>query len=230
MRFLIAHLLILFCFVVSAKWVFPYLAHEAVRQQTQIGKDYEVLYLPKASALKALSFGFQNALADTLWFRTVSYFGKHYKEDQKYEWLAHMCELVVALDPKAAHVYEFGALMLTWEADRPAEAIALLDKAIAEDATQWRPYYLRGFTRYYFMDDNVGAAQDFEIAARLPDAPVFLAGLAAKKLQKSSENPAAAVQFLAEMIRNTQDPSARRVLGKKLRKMLAKMPTQGGSQ
>ena len=64
-----------------------------------------------------MALGWRNALADVLWFRTISYFGAHYRSDHTYPWLASMCDLVTDLDPRAEHVYRFAGVILPWEAE-----------------------------------------------------------------------------------------------------------------
>lgn len=182
------------------------------RAAMPLPESAEVLYLPNGDGLRAMSFGYQNALANLLWFNTISYFGKHYASDQNYKWLAHMCDLVTTLDPKAQHVYEFGAVMLAWEVNAPAESIKLLDKAIANVPEYWRFPYLRGFTRMYFIGDQSGAAHDFKLAATLPEAPPAVASLAAKNLAASRNDPKAAVEFLSGMLASTTDASSRNAI------------------
>jgi hypothetical protein len=174
-------------------------------------RDAEVLYLPSGKALRFLSLGFQNALADLLWFNTVSYFGKHFRSDKDYRWLEHMCGLVTDLDPRAQHVYEFCSTMEAWELNRPEVAEALLTKGIAVLPDKWRLLYLRGFSRMYFLHDEARAQEDFVRAARLPDAPPFIAKLASKKIA-NLDSPEAALEFLIDIYKGTQDPNARRAL------------------
>src|ERR1035437_4303199 len=98
----------------------------------------ELIYLPPTRFLRAVSLGYEHALADLLWFRTINYFGQHVQMDRMYPWLAHMCDVVTELDPRAEHVYHFGGVMLPWEADRVDDGIALLEKGIRNMPESWR--------------------------------------------------------------------------------------------
>ncbi|MCB0321253.1 MAG: hypothetical protein KDD60_10025 [Bdellovibrionales bacterium] len=178
-------------------------------------EEQEVLYLPNGDALHILSFGYRNILSDILWFKTVSYFGKHYKSDQNYEWFNHMCHLVTDLNPQATHVYEFCGTMLSWELNKPERAIDVLTKAIETHPKSWKFLYLRGFTYMYFLEDGDSAKQDLVAAARLPGAPAFVTTLAAQKMTLS--DPHSAVAFLTEALQNTTDPAQAAVLRSKLR-------------
>ncbi len=183
----------------------------------------EVLFLPRGPGVELLSLGYRNALADILWFNTVSYFGKHYRGDNNYRWLYHMCDLVTTLDPNHETAFVFGAFMLGWEAKLPEEGIQLLNKAISFHPTSWRYYYLRAFS-HFLLNNNIEAAiADFTYGAKLPGAPAMMATIAAKKMLKSQENPEAAVEFLTEMIENTADPISKSLLQKRLDEILEKL-------
>lgn len=174
-------------------------------------EKHEALYLPNGTGLQLISFGYRNALADMLWFNTISYFGKHFKGDRKFEWFEHMCNLVTDLNPKAKHVYEFGGMMLAWEANQPEESIKLVSKALQHFPNDWSLYYLRGFNYMFFLKDNAKAREDFISAAKQADAPSFMAILASKQLA-SSESLKTAITFLEQSIKNSSDPNQRKAL------------------
>ena len=190
--------------------------------QAAMSAEREGMYLPRGEALQVISLGYTNILADILWFDTISYFGKHYATDKNFAWLFHMCDLITTLDPKAQHVYQFCSNMLSWETRRPDLALKILDKAISHFPDQWKYFYLRGFTKMFFMHDNGAAHEDFVRGARLPGAPAPLARLAAKK-GLNLGSPAETVQFLKEMIHATTDPLERRALEDRLTDILRKI-------
>lgn len=182
----------------------------------------EPIYLPKKSSLKALSLGYENTLSHILWFQTINYFGKHYRGDKVYTWLEHMCSLSTAINENSKHIYEFCALMLSWEADKPKEAEAFLDNFIANYPNIWRPYYLQGMNAAIFLHDGNKAKEMFVKAANTEGAPVFLARLAAKKMGEL-EDPALAIAFLKSMIIQTKDESQVSALKHRLRELEAKL-------
>ncbi|MCB0328234.1 MAG: hypothetical protein KDD70_01185 [Bdellovibrionales bacterium] len=195
--------------------------HEFHSQKDEHEKVREVLYLPNGTALSVLSFGYQNVLADVLWFKTVSYFGKHYRGDKDYTWLKHMCTLITDLNPRAEEVFAFCGTMLSWEVEDPRGAHDLFTKAIHYNPQYWRYYYLRGFISMYFLENQQAAEEDFARAATLTDAPVFLARLAASKMSLS--DPVAAVAFLTNMLETTEDPNQRAALADKLKQAKRKL-------
>jgi hypothetical protein len=158
----------------------------------------ELIYLPPTGFLRAVSLGYEQALADVLWFRTISYFGRHYQGDRVYPWLASMCDGVTDLDPHAEHVYQFGGIILPWEADRIDDGIALLEKGTRNMPDSWQLHYMLGFSYYFFRDDLDGASRLLHRASFLPGAPEFVSRLAAS-VDAAHRGPSRAVDFLLEL-------------------------------
>jgi len=127
----------------------------------------ELVYLPPTRFLRAVSLGYEEALANVLWFRTISYFGGHYQSDRIYPWLAAMCNAVTDLDPRAEHVYRFGGVILPWEADRIDDGIALLEKGVHNMPDSWQLQYMLGFSYYFFSDDLSAASRALRTASLL---------------------------------------------------------------
>ena len=175
----------------------------------------EVVYLPDARLLRPLVLGYDNVLANLLWFRTISYFGGHFETDRAYPWLARMCDLVTDLDPRAEHVYRFAGLILPWEANEVDQGIRLLEKGVRNLPDAWQLHYYLGMTRYFFEDDADAAAEELGIAARLPGAPPLVGRLAAVMYGRRS-NPATTIQFLRELLRNAESEQMRQVLTRSL--------------
>ena len=178
--------------------------------------ENEVLLLPNGKALEALSFDYKTILANILWFNTISYFGKHYKGDQNYKWLAHMCKLVTDLDQKAEHAFEFCSLMLSWEVEDSKSAQELLEKAISHNSDKWRFYYLKGINELLFLKEPEKAKLSFESGAKIPNSPIFMTRLATKAMS-GVDNPESAISFLKSMIARSKDPSEVSALKKHLK-------------
>lgn len=161
--------------------------------------EVEPVYLPDVRFLRLASLGYENALADVLWFRTINYFGKHYRGDRLYPWLARMCDVVTDLDPRAEHVYRFAGFILPWEAQLPHEGIRLMEKGVEVFPDSWQLNFYLGFTRYYFLDDVDGALPPIERAAAIPGVHPFVPRFAAA-LHAQRQGPGAAREFLEELL------------------------------
>lgn len=171
----------------------------------------EPVYLPKAEYLRPMSLGWQNVLADLLWFRAINYFGAHYRSDRTYRWLAHMCELVTDLDPRAEHVYRFGGVILPWEANQADAGIRLLEKAVVQFPDSWLFAYHLGFHYYFFKNDTAKALEHLRRAMALPGAhPAvarLVAGLAAERY-----GPETTMEFLSGLQDDVDSADIRAVL------------------
>ena len=178
------------------------------------------IYLPRAELLRPFSLGYQNVLADILWFRAISYFGEHYRSDRTYTWLAHICDLVTNLDPKAEHVYRFAGLILPWEAGDVDKGIELLEKGTRALPQSWELAYYLGFTRFFFKDDKQNAARDLQRASSLPGAHPGIASLAAT-LTRETSGPEATLAFLSDLDKNVDSPRVREVIGRNMREAAA---------
>jgi tetratricopeptide (TPR) repeat protein len=171
----------------------------------------EPVYLPRAEYLRPMSLGWQNVLADILWFRTISYFGEHYRSDRTYPWLAEMCDLVTDLDPRAEHVYRFAGFILPWEANQSDAGIRLLEKGARQFPDSWQLQYFLGFQSYFFKNDYPKALAHLRHAAQLPGVHPSVAQLIAV-LAAEQYGPETTLEFLAELERNVDSPELREVV------------------
>ncbi len=191
---------------------------DLTRQLAGAAQQPELIYLPPTRVLRVASLGFEHALSDILWFRTISYFGRHYRSDHVYPWLARMCQAVTNLDPSAEHVYRFGGLILPWEAGHIDEGIALLEKGVRNLPNSWNLRFTLGFSYYFFKDDLQSASSTLRAAALLPGAPEYVGRLAAL-MYAAHEGPQRAIDFLAEMDRSAISDDMHGIIRQRIREL-----------
>ncbi len=192
--------------------------HRLVEKRNALGEPPELIYAPPGKFLQVVSLGYRRTLADLLWFRTIDYFGRHYRKDRVYPWLAEMCERVTDLDPAAVHVYRFGGVILPWEANDIDAGISLLEKGVRNLPHSWELRYILGFSYYFFRDDLESASRELRAALALPDAPGFLAGLLAV-IDAAHRGPEAAIEFLQAALATTAVPEVRETIREQLREL-----------
>lgn len=180
-------------------------------ERAHLGEAEELIYAPPPAFLDFASLGYRHALANVLWFRTINYFGRHYRTDRVYPWLAEMCERVTDLDPRAEHVYRFAGLILPWEANEIDAGIALLEKGARNLPDSWQMHYLLGFSYYFFRDDLDRASRSLRTALSSPGAPQFLAGLLAV-IEAAHRGPQQALEFLQTAHASAQLPEMKEML------------------
>ncbi|GIW46052.1 MAG: hypothetical protein KatS3mg077_3334 [Candidatus Binatia bacterium] len=198
----------------TAWWAQARLASE----RAALPEPPELVYAPPGKFLEVVSLGYRHALADILWFRTIDYFGRHYRKDRVYPWLAEMCQRVTDLDPAAIHVYRFGGVILPWEANEVDAGIALLEKGVRNLPASWELRYMLGFSYYFFRDDLEAASRELRAALALPDAPGFLAGLLAV-IDAAHHGPEAAIEFLQAALATTRVPEVRETIREQLKEL-----------
>ena len=109
-----------------------------------------------------------------------------------------------------------GGVTLSIEMNRPDLANRILLKGMRHHPGVWKIPFLIGFNAYFGQGDAEMAARYIAHAARLPDAPHYLSGFAARLYMKGSGKQKA-LAFLAEVIRQTEDPDLRRRLVQRYR-------------
>ncbi len=172
------------------------------------------LYLPEVKYTRLITGGYDTLASRVLWFNTINYFGKQLAGGKDYRWLGHMCQLVTELDRKAVYAGEFCGTLLPWMAKDYNTAVKVLTTTIEANPQEWRPYYLRGFVYWYFLEDLEHAKTDFVTSSKLPNAPVFLSTLASRMMAEA-RGPEMAIQFLNEMITNSTDANVIKALKRK---------------
>ncbi len=190
------------------------------RHEMSAEKLEEPVYLPRAELLRPLSLGYHNVLADVLWFRAISYFGKHYRSDRTYPWLAHICELVTDLDPRAEHVYRFAGLILPWEAGEVDAGIRILEKGVNAIPDAWDLSYYLGFLHFFFNNDGERASEYLQRSVRLPGAHPAVARLATIVTTETS-GPETAMAFLRDLEQNAESQQIRDVIQRNLKEATA---------
>jgi tetratricopeptide (TPR) repeat protein len=176
----------------------------------------KILYVTSGPALQRIALSFDAMLADVYWIRAIQHYGGDRLSgpgaQTKYRLLFPLLDLTTTLDPYFNIAYRFGAIFLS-EAypggpGRPDQSVALLEKAITVMPHKWQYYHDVGFVYYWRLRDYKTAARWFERAAAQPNAPNWLAPLAASMLVQGNDR--AAARFLWQQIAKSEEPWLRR--------------------
>ncbi len=142
-------------------------------------------FVPKASQLRPLLFGFDHFTADLFWLRTVQYAGSNAAE-YSFDALPAYVNLVVDLDPHFLFPYHFAALVLPLNDASHEEIAPLLEKGIAHNSDAPEPLLDLAFFEYYYRNDLDRAIEYYDqCIQKIPDCPwgarKIAANLRAKK-------------------------------------------------
>jgi hypothetical protein len=142
-------------------------------------REEELLYYPSGFAVRQASLGYETAAADLAWLRGIQYYGEHRLNDQKYDLIGHVMDIVTELDPAFQEPYVFGAFVMAQELHQPERGLELLEKGIRANPTNWRLAFEAGFLHYVCRHDYASAARFFTWASRMPGHDPFVERFAA---------------------------------------------------
>ena len=175
-------------------------------------------------ALKGFNLGFSALLADWYWLRTIQYFGGKLNEIQAQQadpttlklseaghWqldaLPGLLAVVTELDPHYLAAYHFGAAFLPDRNYR--EAVALLERGIRANPTEWRLHLDLGFL-HWRQREFAAAQAAYERGSQVAGAPGWLKVLAATMAAKGNDR-ATAQEILQRLYENSSDEYVRQM-------------------
>jgi hypothetical protein len=180
-----AVLLVLFAGVIGLQMVRERMAPLALPK----GASGNLLYVRSADFMKRAALSYDSLLADVYWVRAVQHYGRtklSSNPDKQYDLLYPLLDLTTSLDPQFNVAYRFGSIFLAEPPPagpgRPDQAVALLTKGLKQQPTRWEFAQDIGFVYYWWFRDYQRAADWFTRASRFPDAPSWMAPLAAVSL------------------------------------------------
>jgi len=161
--------------------------------------------VPSPDYVRLWSLGFDAVVADYYWLRAIGVVGAELGAvEEQGEVLADLIDLVTTVDPWVDHPYRFAAVWLTRDREMVERGNRLLERAISYHPLDWRNRYHLGFNYFYYLDEQMRAADVLEGAIHLEGAPDYLAPLVARLRSKQGGLQVAAA-FLTQMIESTED-------------------------
>ena len=82
----------------------------ALARRARFPAGEDVLYLPRPSALRALSLGHSELMADLVFVRGLVYFGTQLEQKGEYRWLENYLETITQLDPNWKTPYQWAGV------------------------------------------------------------------------------------------------------------------------
>lgn len=226
-----------------ALWLVPVLLLAAMfgthrqlrRDRAAFPRDQDVLYLPPAQHLGAMSLGYREALADLIWIRAVIFAGDR-AGATNHGWIIEYLEAIYSLAPGFRRPYAWGgvAFIYTGETiDRAMvdRALALYDRALTYFPEDHELLFAAGMllTRdvqsmpEQYSEAERAAAMDKGAAhirkAAAFGAPPMVRELAATLVSEGTTEQLA-IQFLETQLLQTEDEAHRRLLRQKLEALL----------
>lgn len=177
----------------------------------------DLLSVPPSALTQVLSGGFRTLAADFQYLRFITYWGRQLTQGRRFHNLVPILNLIVDLDPRFRPAYEMGALALG-DSGQPEAAVALLEKGMAHAPDDWWFPYQAGMTLFFFSEDYLRAAEYFEKASRLPNAPQSAAFFVARMYEKGDHAELARSTWRVILARSP-DPNVREVAKQALKRL-----------
>ncbi len=154
------------------------LSHFALNQQLeekQKNQNEKSAFIPSPYAIRLVSLGFDQLLADCYWLAFISYVGDTTgRKNDRYAVADQYLDLITGLDPHFVNAYWFAAFTVGSEQKRPQKAAELIDRGIAANQDNWYLPFIAGINQYLYAKNELTAAKYYRQAARYPDAPPWL--------------------------------------------------------
>lgn len=189
------------------------------RQDRTVAEIEGLAQLPKGEYLKPALLGYHHLGADMLWLRLIQIIGKKRNTVDEYEWMYHALDVITTLDPQYAYAYYAGGIILGDLANRPDLSTRLLEKGVSANPDVWNIPFLLGYNYYFLLSDPAKGAEYIMEAARRPDGPSYLPGLATRMAAEAG-SPDTALAFLEARLRETQDPEMREILADRMKEVI----------
>jgi hypothetical protein len=165
--------------------------------------------VPSTAALKFLSLGQQQLVANLLWLQMIQYFGTG-NPYGKYPSMGALLDRITELDPKNDYPYEFAMVVLPYQ-DQVDTALAIGERAQRELPNTGLLTFLHATNYHLNKKDYRTASRLYEQAAQEtgePKAPAASLNLAAVTRSQVDEQPSdrlAAIIFWQEASKSARD-------------------------
>ncbi|MGH9684615.1 MAG: hypothetical protein ACRD4S_13510 [Candidatus Acidiferrales bacterium] len=156
-----------------------------IDSRTRAGaQEQQELMLRSGAMVKKMSLGYESLLADIYWTRAVQYWGAQLGVPHShYDLLWPLLDITTTLDPHLIVAYRFGAIFLSEPdagARRPDLAVELVKRGVQANPGNWHLKSDLGFLYYWHLHDYKDAAATYFAASKDPQAPAWLAFMAAR--------------------------------------------------
>ena len=175
--------------------------------------------LPEPLA-RAMTLEFGGVAADHLVLKALTYLGQKLignesTSPEEYQAIYRALKQATNLDPRFFDPYVLAQMTLPYDAGMVRETNELLERAAAVRTDDYRPHFFLWHNYFTYLNDPKTAGLHLEKAARIPGAPTYFATLAARTNLYAGKIHAAVI-FLEETLKETNDPSLRKFLGIRL--------------
>ncbi len=183
-------------------------------------KQNIVSYTTPSQIIGPTSLEFKGIVSCFQYLKMVTTIGEKIGANEKMSsdysnYIFNATDIITDLDPYFWDAYIFSDMQLTWGFAEFNKANKLLMKAKKYRVNDFQPSYYIGFNYFYFLKDNENGAKHLMDAAKLPNSPKYLPGLASR-LSIYSLKHKTAILFIKELLEKTINNKIRQQLTDRL--------------
>jgi hypothetical protein len=208
----------------------------ALSRRARFAPEEDVLYLPRPSALRALSLRHVELAADLVVVRALVYFGGELQQKGDFRWLGNYLETALELDPGWRAPYKWAGVATMYNGRPITNDEVLLSSKFLEMGTRhfpsdWELAFMLGCNYLFELhsDDPAQRAawqreggEWIRRAAIVGGAPAWVPLLAATIMHKEGRDEAA-VRHLEEVYLTTEDEKTREEVRNRLVSLKARL-------
>lgn len=208
----------------------------AVRRRARFPVGEDILYLPRPSALRAMSLGHTELMADLVFMRGVVYFGAELEQKGEQRWLEHYLDTINELDPRWQTPYRWAGVATMYNGKTITNRMVLqsnrfLERGVRQFPDDWQLPFMLGCNYLFELktDDPKQRAEWRRTggewvrhAAIVGGAPSWVPLLAATIMRQEGQEEAA-MRHLEEVYLSTQDEKTREEVRNRLVGLHAKI-------
>jgi hypothetical protein len=208
----------------------------ALERRSHFAAEEDVLFLPRSSALRALSLGHHELMADLVVIRALVYFGAQLTEKGDFRWFENYLQTAVELDPTWRAPYKWAGVATMYNGKAITNKSVLLSShflelGVKQFPSDWELAFMLGCNYLFELHSDDPAQRDawqrqgadwVRHAAVVGGAPSWVPLLAATIMKKEGQDEAA-VRHLEEVYLTTQDEKTRAEIKNRLVALKAKL-------
>jgi hypothetical protein len=189
----------------------------ALGQRARFSAEADQLYLPRASALSAMSLGHHELAADLVFVRAIIYFGGQLSARSDFRWLENYLDTIVELDPSWRTPYKWAGVATMYNGREITNQSVMLSShflalGVKQFPSDWELPFMLGcnylFELHGTAEEEAGwrriGVEYIRHAALVGGGPSWLPLLAATILKREGDEQAA-IKHLEEVYLSTTD-------------------------
>jgi len=218
----------LLTYSVGTAWnVATFNRHEVAKK---LRDNPDLIVLPRPEIAKVSALGFTAFLADMYWIGATHYYGDSRHRPQHFAQLHEYIDLINALAPQFKAPYVFGGAAVPWNTStgwvNVEYSVRILERGIAEFPADWKLRLFLAYDYSAYQKRYREAGDQLKVAATLPGAPTYLAGLATR-MYASAGDLAGATAIAKAIYDGSTDPRIKAAMKRRVAELHISQDVQG---